>query len=109
MECLMAHFPYLLRAVTLSTATVVSSSPFRNFTITTLALKNCCLKKGFLNSLYLCPRIVMFGANSKNLPDFQSFVAFAGYIILLLFLSPKIYSHLPFDEEVVFLPHFRFL
>src|SRR6218665_3243131 len=54
-------------AVTLSTDTVRSSNAFHKST--TLALKNFCPSVPFLflNNLYLCPRVALLGANSKNL------------------------------------------
>src|SRR6218665_172846 len=57
----------LLKTVTLSTETVLSSNSFHKST--TLALKNFCPNVPFLflNNLYLCPRVPLLGANSKNL------------------------------------------
>src|SRR6218665_2609499 len=72
MECLISPFPsFLLKAVTLSTDTVLSSNAFHKST--TLALKKFCPSVPFLflNNLYLCPRVTLLGANSKNLSDYE--------------------------------------
>src|SRR6218665_2435481 len=70
MECLISQFPsFLLKAVTLSTDTVLSSNAFHKST--TLALQNVCPSVPFLflNNLYLCPRVTLLVANSKNLSN----------------------------------------
>src|SRR6218665_4227591 len=79
------NFPsFLLKAVTLSTETVLSSNSFHKST--TLALKNLCpiVPFLFLNNLYLCPRVPLLGANSKNLShcidSFPVIISWRNYI-----------------------------
>src|SRR6218665_3971888 len=98
MEYLIANFPsFLLKAVTLSTETVLSSNSFHKST--TLALKNFCPSVPFLflNNLYLCPRVTLLGANSKNLSDcIDSFPDYSYRLRLSLlwsFFSPVLLAH----------------
>src|SRR6218665_1489876 len=87
MECLISNFPsFLLKAATLSTDTVLSSNAFHKST--TLALKNFCHSVPFLflNNLYLCTRVTLLGANSKNLSHcIDSFPVILKYNFLFRF------------------------
>src|SRR6218665_595063 len=63
-----ANMPsFLLKTLTLSTETILSSNSFHKST--TLAQKNFCPIGPFLflNNLYLCPRVPLLDANSKYL------------------------------------------
>src|SRR6218665_1254232 len=86
MECLISQFSYifLLKAVTLSTDTILSSNAFHKST--TLVLKNFCpsVRFLFLNNLYLCPRVTLLGANSKNLSD-----CIDSFPVIILYASIK--------------------
>src|SRR6218665_877409 len=68
MECFQKlNFPcFLLKDVTLSSVTVLSSNPSHKST--TLARKDFCpnVSFGFFNNVYFRPRVTLFGANSKN-------------------------------------------
>src|SRR6218665_3703811 len=80
----------------LSTDTVLSSNAFHKST--TLALKNFCPSVPFLflNNVYLCPRVTLLGANSKNLSDcIDSFpVSYRLRLSLLWsFFSPVLLAH----------------
>src|SRR6218665_3969088 len=87
--------------MTLSTETVLSSNSFHKST--TLALKNFCpiVPFLFLNNLYLCPRVPLLGANSKNLShcidSFPVIVLILSYRLRLSLLcssfSPALLAH----------------
>jgi len=90
------NFPsILLKAVTLSTETVLSSYSFHKST--TLSLKNFCpnVTLLFLNNLYLCPQVTLLGVLTQPLPLFWFLFStlYASIKSPLCLLSPVLLVH----------------